>query len=471
MRVRARACAGDDGDASYGWDAHVGQTRDMQDQIDALLQSSQAGDADTASGDGSAGDAAKAPAAAEAGDDLAGSQFADQVQQMLDDAEAGAHDVIDGEAAQSTPPAGSGDATAPPPASADDANSDSGVGDDQIIDQIDAMLAEHADEIAGDFASVEELDGEEAGLTLPPGADAGVADGVKMPGADAAAPADGVKVKAAPAEPEPAERIKPAPAAPPVDAAATREGPPEPAPDAEAQTDGQADAEGSLDAVVTDAAADADDDDGVAQAADADDAADPEGDFASMDDLDLHDDDQVEPSSRPLETELDYGSGFEGEADSDGVRIEGEDDDLSDEARAVAAELDEQEAAGVSYDNGLDDDEAYASSAPDSDADQAEAAEAAPAADVAAGPSRLLKLMAALNSPLASRSVLVRNTIGCIALSVLMCAVVLLTKAVAGTAAAVGLGFVLLLGFAAVVFVLIVRAEEPTASDPPAADA
>ena len=126
-------------------------THNIEDQLDALLnQADAASEADAPAGTG----APAKPDDDEGGaGDVVGGAFADEVQQMLDEAaaeldEADAHDA---------------DAAEPQTEQEDEA-----AGHEALIGQIDSMLAEAADEaIGGDFESVEALGlGDE--VDLPP---------------------------------------------------------------------------------------------------------------------------------------------------------------------------------------------------------------------------------------------------------------------------------------------------------------
>ncbi len=119
----------------------MNQSHDIEPQLDALAADA-TGEGDAAPAPPESGDRAAAGDAAGGGDVL-GREFADQVQQMLDEATAGLNDQTD----------------AP-----DDAPDEASAGDDegQMLDQIDRMLAEGAeDEVMGEFQAVEELDDDE----------------------------------------------------------------------------------------------------------------------------------------------------------------------------------------------------------------------------------------------------------------------------------------------------------------------
>jgi len=141
----------------------VSQTHDIEPQLDALA-------AEASAGEGAPGDAPAAPDvsqdAAAPATDVAGHEFADQVQQMLDEAAA---DV----ATQTDDDTGiegefeSPDALSDDPAPADDQpaatrdSTEAGDDESEMLEQIDAMLAEGAeDQVMGDFASVDDLDTE-----------------------------------------------------------------------------------------------------------------------------------------------------------------------------------------------------------------------------------------------------------------------------------------------------------------------
>lgn len=144
------------------------KANNLESQLNAL-----AGQCDT--DDAGAPDAADeiaptedAVASTESGGDLAGSDFADQVQKMLDEATAS----IEPPDEESDAPAPEPPAVAPEPSPApvqaasaepvakdEEAKVEDKSADETLIDQIDSMLAEAADDsLAGDFESIDEME-------------------------------------------------------------------------------------------------------------------------------------------------------------------------------------------------------------------------------------------------------------------------------------------------------------------------
>jgi len=121
----------------------------LETQLDALAEQC-ADDADAAPRPSEGGDAVSPPA----DDDLAGTQFADQVQQMLDEATANLEEAGTMKTVEQT----TGETSAPV-APAADAEPDQEADDsDQLISQIDAMLADAADDVAGNFESIDDIE-------------------------------------------------------------------------------------------------------------------------------------------------------------------------------------------------------------------------------------------------------------------------------------------------------------------------
>jgi hypothetical protein len=142
------------------------KANNLEAQLNALAGQCDAGDAGAPDAADEIAPTEDADASPESGDDLAGSDFADQVQKMLDEAAASiepsdeASDASESPAVVPEPSVASEEATsAEPVATAEEPEVEEKSADETLIDQIDSMLAEAADDsLAGDFESIDEVE-------------------------------------------------------------------------------------------------------------------------------------------------------------------------------------------------------------------------------------------------------------------------------------------------------------------------
>lgn len=400
-----------------GNDTVSDETRNLADSLDEMLGPEQA-EPPTEAGEPETADAPTTPATDEAPD---GDAFADQVQQMLDEAAA--------------PPAGTPETE---DAVADDTPIDDEIDIDNIqpfdpaidalADELEATDAATADEPVGtfdpaDFEAPEEAEGE-----------AGDDESQLINEIDAmlAASADHVVARE---ELDETEEAEPAPQAAADEPAQRTPTPAEhaDAPDTEAATDEPLEIEGDMQSVEDLMNEDEPFDDPAAEAA----------------------------TAKPLEAERSFESKFDGDE---------HEFDASDFATAedVANELDEIEGAMQSIDE-LDREDAVPAETPPAAA-PVTPSEPAPQAteqgvdeqvlassDKADRPSALIGVLAIINKPVMSKPALVRDTVGCIAIGTLLLAALCWVNGVFGPGAAMMLAVPLMSLLPVAIFFLLIK--------------